>query len=191
MRGRRPSASLEPLRPAGAFPRSWPRPLRPPRRTRRAPTAPALRIGRTLSPGASLISPTVALARAASTAAPAGCRSYRAGRRGQRGKRRLGARPGPAPRRSRLRLAIWASRTAVLSTFKTLDLLVRRRAILVQADHSLLARVDARLGAGRRLLDPQLRDAGLDRLGHAAQMPRLREGAARPARARSCVSRST
>src|SRR3546814_11325088 len=40
--------------------------------------------------------------------------------------------------------------------------------VLVDADDGLPAGVDARLGTGRRLLDAHLRDAGLDRLGHAA-----------------------
>ena len=44
------------------------------------------------------------------------------------------------------------------------------RPVLVDADHRLLAGIDARLGLGRGLLDAQLRNAGLDRLGHAAEL---------------------
>ena len=39
----------------------------------------------------------------------------------------------------------------------------------VDADHRLLAGVDPRLGPGGGLLDPALRQARLDGLGHAAQ----------------------
>ena len=49
-----------------------------------------------------------------------------------------------------------------------LERLVAIGHITVDADDRLLARVDARLGASGRLLDPHLGDAGLDRLGHAA-----------------------
>src|SRR5262249_25360584 len=41
--------------------------------------------------------------------------------------------------------------------------------VLVDADDDLLAAIDARLTLGRRLLDAQLRHAGLDGLGHAAE----------------------
>jgi hypothetical protein len=52
------------------------------------------------------------------------------------------------------------------------------------------AGVDARLRAGGRLLDAQLRDAGLDGLGHAAERLDLLD--VRPARARQVVGqRST
>ena len=44
------------------------------------------------------------------------------------------------------------------------------QAVLVDADDLLDARVDARLLAGRRLLDAHLRNTGLDRLGHTAQL---------------------
>ena len=40
--------------------------------------------------------------------------------------------------------------------------------VLVDADHRLASGVDTRLGAGRGLLDAQLRDPGLDRLRHPA-----------------------
>ena len=43
------------------------------------------------------------------------------------------------------------------------------RAELVDADHRLRPGIDARLGAGRGLLDAQLRQRRLDRLGHAAE----------------------
>ena len=48
--------------------------------------------------------------------------------------------------------------------------LVGRKAVLVDPDHRLLTRIDAGLGAGGSLLDAQLRDAGLDRGGHAAHL---------------------
>ena len=43
-------------------------------------------------------------------------------------------------------------------------------AVLVDTDHRLLPRIDAGLCAGGGLLDAQLRDAGLDRSGHAAHL---------------------
>ncbi len=78
-------------------------------------------------------------------------------------------RPRRAPRRSRRSFASCCARTAALSTFSTSIVLVGvGEPVLVDADHRLAAGVDARLGAGGGLLDAQLRDAGLDRLGHAA-----------------------
>ena len=44
------------------------------------------------------------------------------------------------------------------------------RLVLVDADHRLLAGIDAGLGLGRGFLDAQLRYAGLDRLRHAAEL---------------------
>ncbi len=43
------------------------------------------------------------------------------------------------------------------------------RRIFVDADHGLYAGIDARLRLGRGFLDPHFGDAGLDRLGHAAE----------------------
>ena len=43
-------------------------------------------------------------------------------------------------------------------------------AVLVDTDHRLLPRIDAGLCAGGGLLDAQVRDAGLDRSGHAAHL---------------------
>ena len=54
-----------------------------------------------------------------------------------------------------------------------------RRAELVDADDDVLAAVDARLAARRRLLDAQLRHAGLDGLGHAAHALDLLDDAER------------
>ena len=54
-----------------------------------------------------------------------------------------------------------------------LDLVVLVDLVLVDADHRLLPGVDAGLGAGRGLLDAQLRDAVADRLGHAAVLIHL------------------
>ncbi len=48
------------------------------------------------------------------------------------------------------------------------DVLVAVGSVGVDTHDGLAAAVDASLGAGRRLLDAQLRDAGLDGLGHAA-----------------------
>ena len=62
-----------------------------------------------------------------------------------------------------------------------LDRLVGLDPVLVHADHRLPAGVDAGLGAGRGLLDAQLRDAVVDRLRHAAVLGDLldvRPGAA-------------
>jgi hypothetical protein len=53
------------------------------------------------------------------------------------------------------------------------------------------AGVDAGLGARRGLLDPQLRHAGLDRLGHAAERLDLGDVRPAPSSASSSVSRST
>jgi hypothetical protein len=59
---------------------------------------------------------------------------------------------------------------------------VHRRLLLeaefVEADDRLLAGVDLRLAAGRGLLDAQLRDAGLDGLGHAAHLLDFRDDGA-------------
>ena len=52
--------------------------------------------------------------------------------------------------------------------FQDVDLGVTLDLVLVDADHRLLARVDAGLRAGGCFLDARLRDAGLDGLGHAA-----------------------
>src|SRR5262245_2528820 len=49
------------------------------------------------------------------------------------------------------------------------DLGLLGEAVLVHADDDVLAAIDARLPARRRLLDAQLRHAGLDGLGHASQ----------------------
>ena len=54
------------------------------------------------------------------------------------------------------------------------DLRVPLGAILVHADDRLLAGVDARLRLRRGLLNAQLRQAGFDRLGHAAHLLDLR-----------------
>ena len=43
-------------------------------------------------------------------------------------------------------------------------------AVLVDADDDVLAAVDARLAARRRLFDAQLRHTGRDCLGHAAEL---------------------
>ena len=53
-------------------------------------------------------------------------------------------------------------------------------AVLVDADDDLLAAVDAGLAAGGRLLDAQLRHAGVDGLGHAAERLDLLDDRPRP-----------
>src|SRR4029078_7512140 len=60
--------------------------------------------------------------------------------------------PGPDPR---------------IVDLEDVDLGVSAVDIFVDADDRLLTRVDARLGAGRRLFDAQFRDAGFDGLRHA------------------------
>ena len=77
--------------------------------------------------------------------------------RGRRAPRAAGA-ASPAARRARRRCRPCGRR----SPRRPVD------DVLVDPDHRLAAGVDARLGAGRGLLDPQLRDAGVDRLRHAA-----------------------
>ena len=61
-----------------------------------------------------------------------------------------------------------------------LDLVVLVDLVLVDADHRLLAGVDAGLGARRRLLDAQLRDAVVDGLRHAAVLVHLADVGADP-----------
>ena len=53
--------------------------------------------------------------------------------------------------------------------FKNVDRSFLLEAILVYANDSLLARVDACLSAGSRLLDAHLRNTGLDSLSHTAK----------------------
>ena len=67
------------------------------------------------------------------------------------------------------------------------------RAVLVDADDRLLARVDARLAPGGRLLDPHLRQAALDRLRHPAEFLDLLDQRPGPRHqlARSATRRST
>ena len=92
----------------------------------------------------------------------------RAGRVGEPAQR-VASRPSASrSARSCSSLAFcWAS-TSALSTLSTSICLVGRDPVLVDADHRLPAGVDPRLGAGGGLLDAQLRDAVVDRLGHAA-----------------------
>jgi hypothetical protein len=80
-------------------------------------------------------------------------------------------------------------RTEALSTFR-MSIFGFVRLVLVDADNGLLAGVDARLRLGGRFLDAHFRNAGLDGLGHAAQLFDLGDVLHRPA-ARSCVNRST
>ena len=61
----------------------------------------------------------------------------------------------------------------------------------VDADHRLLAGIDARLRARRRLLDAPLRQALLDRLAPCRRAPRSRRYARCARAARSAVRRST
>ena len=61
-----------------------------------------------------------------------------------------------------------------------LDLVVLVDLVLVDADHRLLAGVDAGLGARGRLLDAQLRDAVVDGLRHAAVLGHLGDVRAGP-----------
>ena len=63
--------------------------------------------------------------------------------------------------------------------------------VLVDPDDDFLAPIDPRLTASRRLLDPQLRHAGLDGLRHAAERLDLLDQAPRLRRADRCVSAST
>ena len=73
---------------------------------------------------------------------------------------------GACRRRS---LSICWSRTAALSTFRMSMEASSVGLEAVDADDRLVAGIDARLRAGGGLLDAQLRDAGLDRLRHAAE----------------------
>ena len=70
--------------------------------------------------------------------------------------------------RSRRSFSICWVRTEELSTLRTSICSSVSDAVLVDADDRLPAGVDPRLGAGRGLLDAQLRDARVDGLGHAA-----------------------
>ena len=71
---------------------------------------------------------------------------------------------------SRVSLSIWRRRTLVLSTLRMSIGSLVRRLVLVDADHRLLAGIDPGLRLGRGLLDAQLWHAGLDGLGHAAEL---------------------
>ena len=77
---------------------------------------------------------------------------------------------GSRSRLSRASLSICNCRTAALSTLSSSIGGFLLGAILVDADHRLLAGIDARLRLRGGFLDAQLRQAGLDRLGHAAEL---------------------
>ena len=108
-------------------------------------------------------------------------------------------RGAPALSRSRTRSApcaaavsfsICRARTAAIVDLQNVDLGILPHRVVVDADHRLLARVDARLGAGCGLFDARLRNACLDGLGHAAHLLDLFD--VMPGRAaRSAVRRST
>ncbi len=121
---------------------------------------------------ASEISPTVALARAASTARAS--RLPSSAGPGSRPAAVVSARSASwqavssRSSRSRRSLAICWARTEELSTLRTSISSSAGHPVLVDADHRLPPGVDPRLGARGGLLDPQLGDAGVDGLGHAA-----------------------
>ena len=108
-----------------------------------------------------------------------------AGALGERGQRRL-CRPRrrgwPAPRSS---LAIWSSRTLVLSMSSTSTSSAFSATYLLTPTTTSSPRSTRGLAAGRRLLDAQLGHARLDGLGHAAELLDLldeRPGLGRPGR---------
>jgi hypothetical protein len=135
-----------------------------------------------------LISPTVALARAASTARASRLPVPRL-RRPQRLQRgiavgliALGLQAG--------QLLELLGRTEELSTFST-GCVGILGLVAVDADHALaIGGIDAGLGLGGGFLDAQLGDAGLDGLGHAAERLDLLIWA-QALTARSWVRRST
>ena len=74
---------------------------------------------------------------------------------------------------------LFGSHPAVLD-LEHLDVGILVDLILVDADHRLLAGVDAGLGAGGRFLDTQFRDAVADRLCHSAALGHLGDVGAGP-----------
>ena len=130
---------------------------------------------------ASLISPTVARARAASTASFSRLCSSPAGRvpsapaRADPVSASRACRQAPSSRsaRSRRSLSICWVRTARVVDLQHVDLLVGLEPVLVDADHRLPARVDPGLGPGGHLLDAQLGDPRLDGRGHPAGLLHL------------------
>ena len=118
---------------------------------------------------ASEISPTVALARAAATASSSRLPSPVCAASVSASSAAATAFASRSPLR-RCSLAIWLSRTRLVVDLQHLDLGLVGDLELVDADDGLRAGVDARLRAGRGLLDAHLGNAGGDRLGHAAQL---------------------
>ena len=90
----------------------------------------------------------------------------RAGERGERFLHRLRIALGLQPREL---VELQRAHRRIVD-LEHVDRLLVGRAILVHADDRLRAAVDARLRLGGGFLDAQLRDAGLDRLGHAAEL---------------------
>ena len=88
---------------------------------------------------------------------------------GQRVERGLTSPFRRARRAGASSFSICCARTARRVDLEHVDLALDLRRVAVDADHRLLAGVDARLGARGRLLDAPLRQAELDRLGHAAE----------------------
>ena len=120
---------------------------------------------------ASEISPTVAFARAAATDRASRFSSSRAGR--ALGDRRRGVRQRRQGGVDGAVVALLAQPAQLgqllgahpgVVDLEHVDLLVDGGDVLVDPDHGLAPGVDPGLGAGRGLLDPQLRDAGVDGL---------------------------
>ena len=84
--------------------------------------------------------------------------------------------------RSRRSLATCPLADRAVVDLEHLDGLLVRHAVVVDADHRLAAGVDPRLGARRRLLDPQLGQARLDGGRPCRRRPRPPGCATRPAR---------
>ena len=187
MRGRRPSASSKAAVAARAFSIDDTRPAS----SRYTPEI--VRIWAACRPytfsRASEISPTVALARAASMARASrfcsspGPRVPFSAASAPRVSASSAARVAASSRSSRsLRsFSICCARTAALSTLRTSISSSDVGAVLVDADDRLAPGVDAGLGAGGRLLDPQLRQPLVDRPGHAAGLLDLGDVAPRAA----------
>ena len=87
--------------------------------------------------------------------------------------------------------AIWDFTDGRVVDVEDVDTVCVLGLIPVDADDDVLAPIDPGLLAGRGLLDAQLRQAGLDGRGHAAQLLDFVDRVQRARSARSAVRRST
>ena len=159
-----------------------------PRHRRRRRTGPPPGAGPRRPPWRPRPRPTVARARIASTASASRLPSPEAAAAVTASSAARQAAPSREARTSASRAACMP-RTLALSMSRISTSLSLRRRVFVDADHHILAAVDARLAPGRGLLDAQFRHAGLDRPRPCRPWPRPRRSAS-PPRPRASASGS-